>query len=136
MALNSQSLEETLAIFKAVEREIKEDKSPNVGSAVEKGSICNNHFNADPNNILKRSSLAAGQPTTEGKRARVAIPVVSPSSTIRFTYLGTGSDSSILITSLVVSPFRSKKDLSTLLMTTFGILVALCCTVLFTSPRV
>ena len=88
MALNSQSLEETLAIFKAVEKEIKEDKSPNVGSAVEKGSICNNHFNADPNNILKRSSQAAGQPTTEGKRARVAIPVVSPSSSYSGSYGG------------------------------------------------
>ena len=88
MALNSQSLEETLAIFKAVEKEIKEDKSSNVGSAVEKVSICNNHFNADPNNILKRSFQAAGQPTTEGKRARMAIPIVSPSSSYSGNYGG------------------------------------------------
>ena len=67
MALNSQSLEETLAIFKAVEKEIKEDKSPNVGSAVEKGSICNNHVNEDPNNILKSSSQPAGQPDSTSK---------------------------------------------------------------------
>ena len=88
MVLNGKSLEETLAIFKAVEKEIKEDKSPNVGSAVEKVSICNNHFNADSNHILKRSSQAAGQTTTEAKRARVAIPIVSPSSSYSGIYSG------------------------------------------------
>ena len=88
MALNSQSLEETLAIFKAVEKEIKEDKSPNDGSTVERVSICNNHFNADPNNILKRSFQAAGQPTTEGKRSRMALPIVSPTSSYSGNYGG------------------------------------------------
>ena len=90
MALNSQSLEETLAIFKVVEKEIKEDKSPNVAHA-NKVSICNNHFNADPNNMLKRSSQAAGQTTTEGKRARVAIPIASPSSSYSGSYGGGNS---------------------------------------------
>ena len=88
MALNSQSLEETLAIFKAVEKEIKEDKSSNDESTVEKVSICNNHFNADPNNILKRSFQAAGQPTTEGKRSRMALPIVSPTSSYSGNYGG------------------------------------------------
>ena len=87
MALNSQSLEETLAIFKAVEKEIKEDKSPNV-APFEKVSICNNHFNANPNNIMKRSFQAPGQTTTEGNRARVAIPIVSPLSSYSGIYSG------------------------------------------------
>ena len=90
MALNSQSLEETLAIFKVVEKEIKEDKSQNVAST-NKVSICNNHFNADPNNTLKRSSQASGQTTTEGKKARVAIPIVSPSSSYSGSYGGGNS---------------------------------------------
>ena len=87
MVQNSQSLEETLAIFKLVEKEIKEDKSQHVAS-VKKGLICNNSFNADPNNMLKRSSQAAGETTTEGKRARVAIPIVSLSSSYSASYSG------------------------------------------------
>ena len=87
MALNTQSLEETRAIFKIVEKEINEDKVPNVAS-VNKVTISNNKFNPDPNDILKRSSQAAGELTSEGKKARVSVPIVSPSRSYSGSYGG------------------------------------------------
>ena len=87
VALNSQSLEETKAIFKIVQTEINENKAPNVDS-VKKVKITNNHFNPDPTNLLKRSSQAAGETTYEGKKARMTIPVVSPSSSYSGSYNG------------------------------------------------
>ena len=87
VALNSQSLEETKAIFKIVQTEINENKAPNVDS-VKKVKITNNHFNPDPTNLLKRSSQAAGETTYEGKKARMTMPVVSPSSSYSGSYNG------------------------------------------------
>ena len=87
MALNRQTLEETLAIFRVVEKEIKEDMSQNVAT-VNKISNSNNRFNPDPNCMLKRSCQAAGEKTREEKKARVEMPIVSPSSSYSGGYGG------------------------------------------------
>ena len=47
IALNTQSIQETQAIFKIVEKEIQEDKEPNVASFSNKLQT-NNTFNPDP----------------------------------------------------------------------------------------
>ena len=86
-ALNSKSLEETKAIFEIVEKEINEDKIPNVAS-VNKVAISNNRFNPDPNNMFKRSSQAVGETTSEGKKARVSVPIVSQSNSYSGGYGG------------------------------------------------
>ena len=86
-ALNSKSIEETKAIFEIVEKEINEDKIPNVVS-VNKVAISNNHFNPDPNNMFKRSSQAAGERTSEGKKARVSVPIVSLTRSYTGSYGG------------------------------------------------
>ena len=86
-ALNSKSIEETKAIFKIVEKEINEDKIPNVAS-VNKVAISNNHFNPDPNNMFKRSSQAVGETISEGKKARVSVPIVSQSNSYSGSYGG------------------------------------------------
>ena len=86
-SLNSQSLEETKAIFEIVEKEINEDKIPNVAS-VNKVAIINNRFNPDPNNMFKRSSQAVGETTSEGKKARVSVPIVSQSNSYSGGYGG------------------------------------------------
>ena len=51
-------------------------------------NLSNNHFNANPNGILKRSSQESVETTSEGKKARVAIPIVSPSTSNSGSYGG------------------------------------------------
>ena len=87
MALNTQTLAETKEIFRIVEREINEDKAQNITSP-KKVSITNNHFNADPINMLKRTSQAAGEATSEGKKPRMSVPIISPSSSYTGSYGG------------------------------------------------
>ena len=70
-----------------MEREINEDKAQNITSP-KKVSITNNHFNADPINMLKRTSQVAGEATSEGKKPRMSVPIVSPSSSYSGSYGG------------------------------------------------
>ena len=79
VALNSTCIEETKAIFKTVEKEILQDKSPNV-AAFSKGFIrTNNTFNPSSSATLKRCPEETFG-TTDGKKARASLPIVSPSN--------------------------------------------------------
>jgi len=86
-ALNSQTIEETREIFKIVEKEINEDNVPTVASG-NKDLRTNNCFNPDPNNMFKRSAQAAGERTSEGKKVRVSVPIVSPTRSYTGSYGG------------------------------------------------
>ena len=84
VALNSNCIEETKAIFKIVEKEILEDKSPNVAAFTNSFSGTNNNFNPNSSTTLKRYPEQTVE-TSDGKKAKVSVPIVSPTNSYSFS---------------------------------------------------
>ena len=81
VALNSSCLEETKAIFKTVEKEILQDKSPDVAAFSKR---TNNTFNPNPSTTIKRCPKQTGA-TTNGKKVKLSLPIVSPSNSYSYS---------------------------------------------------
>ena len=84
VALNSTCIEETKAIFKTVEKEILQDKSPNVAAFSKSFIRTNNTFNPSSSATLKRCPEQTFG-TTDGKKARASLPIVSPSNSYSYS---------------------------------------------------
>ena len=84
VALNSICLEDTKAIFKTVEKEILQDKSPNVAAFSKSFIRTNNTFNPSSSATLKRCPEETFG-TTDGKKARASLPIVSPSNSYSYS---------------------------------------------------
>ena len=84
IALNSQSIEETKAIFKTVEKEIHEDKSANVAGISNTLLRTNNTFNPHAGSMLKRCPEQTVE-TSEAKKAKVSVPIVSPTNSYSYS---------------------------------------------------
>ena len=81
VALNSSCLEETKAIFKTVEKNILQDKSPDVETFSKR---TNNTFNPNPSTTIKRCPEQTGG-TTNGKKVKLSLPIVSPSNSYSYS---------------------------------------------------
>ena len=84
VALNSSCLEETKAIFKTVEKEILQDKSPDVAAFSKR---TNNTFNPNSSTTLKRCPEQTFE-TSDGKKGKMSVPIVSRSNSYSNGYGG------------------------------------------------